>query len=387
MRQSIMPSDATSYEPIDAETPAPIFAVDRAIGDLRRGGTVVLTDAKGGASLVMSTEYANHRRLTALAEIKGGTVALVVTAQRAGALGHAAGSAPVITLPLSQPLDPALIHDLSDPTAPPADLAAEARDLTPAVPHARDAAAVTLTKLGSLLPAVLTKSLDDAGIADIDAWAHARDLVCVNVADIARHRDIAATTLNRVSSAKVPLADADDTTIVAFRPSDGGTEHLAMVIGEPNPETPTLVRLHSQCFTGDLLGSLRCDCGDQLRGAVRQIAAGGGGVILYLAQEGRGIGLVNKLRAYALQDQGLDTFEANEQLGFDADERHYLVAAEMLRQLGFRKIRLLTNNPEKIAALQRSSIDVVERVPHSFPSNGHNERYLATKAARGGHLI
>jgi len=382
-----MPSDTTSYEPIDAETPAPIFAVDHAIGDLRRGGTVVLTDAKGGASLVMSTEYANHRRLAGLAELNGGAVALVVTAQRARALGHAAGSAPVITLPLPEPLDPALIHDLSDPTAPPADLAAEARDLTPSVPHARDAAAVTLAKLGSLLPAVLTKGLDDAEIGDIDAWAHARDLVCVKLADIARHRDVAATTLNRVSAATVPLADAEDTTIVAFRPSDGGTEHLAMVIGEPDPETPTLVRLHSQCFTGDLLGSLRCDCGDQLRGAVRQIGEAGAGVILYLAQEGRGIGLVNKLRAYALQDQGLDTFEANEQLGFDADERHYLVAAEMLSQLGFRKVRLLTNNPEKIAALQRSGIEVVERVPHSFPSNNHNARYLATKAARGGHLI
>ena len=148
-----------------------------------------------------------------------------------------------------------------------------------------------------------------------------------------------------------------------------------------------MVRLHSQCFTGDLIGSLRCDCGDQLRGAVRQIGAAGAGIILYLAQEGRGIGLVNKLRAYTLQDQGLDTFEANEQLGFDADERHYLVAAEMLRQLGFSRIRLLTNNPEKIAALQRSGIDVVERVPHVFPANGHNARYLATKASRGGHLI
>lgn len=382
-----MPNDATSYEPIDAETPAPIFAVDRAIGDLRRGGIIVLRDEAGGASLVLSTEYANRKRLDALSGLEGGSVVLVVTAQRASALGHAAGSAPVIALPLPAPIDPALVHDLSDPTAPPADLEAEAKDLIPAVPQARDAGAVTLAKLGSLLPAVLTKTLDESGIDDIVSWSHERDLVCVHMSDIARHRDVAATTLNRVSAAHVPLADAEDTTIIAFRPSDGGTEHLAIVIGKPEPNASTLVRLHSQCFTGDLIGSLRCDCGDQLRGAVRQIAADGAGVILYLAQEGRGIGLVNKLRAYALQDQGLDTFEANEQLGFDADERHYLVAAEMLRQLGFRNVRLLTNNPEKIAALQRSGIDVVERVPHSFPSNGHNERYLATKAARGGHLI
>ena len=148
-----------------------------------------------------------------------------------------------------------------------------------------------------------------------------------------------------------------------------------------------LFRSHSECFTGDLLGSLRCDCGDQLRGAIREIAGAGAGVVLYLAQEGRGIGLVNKLRAYQLQDQGLDTFEANEQLGFDADERHYLVAAEMLRQLGFTRIRLMTNNPHKIESLGKAGIAVIERVAHAFPSNGHNQRYLATKATRAGHLL
>jgi GTP cyclohydrolase II len=148
-----------------------------------------------------------------------------------------------------------------------------------------------------------------------------------------------------------------------------------------------LTRLHSECFTGDLLGSLRCDCGDQLRGAIGEIARGGGGVLLYLAQEGRGIGLVNKLRAYQLQDSGFDTVDANEQLGFDADERVYLPAAEMLRQLRFLRVRLLTNNPEKVAALNRCGIAVAERVPHVFPANGHNERYLRTKATRSGHLL
>jgi GTP cyclohydrolase II len=147
------------------------------------------------------------------------------------------------------------------------------------------------------------------------------------------------------------------------------------------------VRLHSECFTGDLLGSLRCDCGDQLRGAIAEIARAGSGVLLYLAQEGRGIGLVNKLRAYQLQDDGFDTVDANEQLGFDADERVYLPAAEMLRQLGFERVRLLTNNPEKVAAMTRCGIGVVERVPHVFPANGHNERYLRTKATRSGHWL
>ncbi len=185
----------------------------------------------------------------------------------------------------------------------------------------------------------------------------------------------------------MPLRDAETTRIIAFRPSDGGLEHLAILIGDPDPATPVLTRLHSECFTGDLLGSLRCDCGDQLRGAIAEIARAGGGVLLYLAQEGRGIGLVNKLRAYELQDAGFDTVDANEQLGFDADERVYLPAAEMLRQLGFTRIRLLTNNPEKMAALTRCGITVVERVPHVFPANGHNERYLKTKATRSGHLL
>ena len=136
-----------------------------------------------------------------------------------------------------------------------------------------------------------------------------------------------------------------------------------------------------------MLASLRCDCGEQLQGAITTIADSGGGVLLYLAQEGRGIGLVNKLRAYQLQDAGFDTIDANEQLGFDADERVYLPAAEMLRQLGFSSVRLLTNNPDKVAALQRYGINVVERVPHVFPANGHNERYLRTKATRSGHLL
>ena len=183
----------------------------------------------------------------------------------------------------------------------------------------------------------------------------------------------------------MPLQGAEDARVHAFRPRDGGPEHLAIVIGQPDTSQPVLVRLHSECFTGDLLGSLRCDCGDQLRGAIQAIAQAGGGVLLYLAQEGRGIGLVNKLRAYRLQDAGVDTLDANIALGFDADERVYLPAAEMLRQLGIGEVRLLTNNPDKLAALAACGIPVRARVPHAFPSNGHNERYLATKAERFGH--
>ena len=212
-------------------------------------------------------------------------------------------------------------------------------------------------------------------------------MLAVSVHEIAEYRYAAARSLEAAGEARVPLEGAENTRVIAFRPSDGGLEHLAIIIGEPDREEPVLTRLHSECFTGDLLGSLRCDCGDQLRGAIRAIAEAGAGVLLYLAQEGRGIGLVSKLRAYQLQDRGADTIDANEQLGFDADERVYLPAAEMLRRLGLRRVRLLTNNPEKVAALTRCGIVVEERVPHAFPSNVHNNFYLATKATRFGHLF
>jgi GTP cyclohydrolase II len=244
--------------------------------------------------------------------------------------------------------------------------------------------ALTLAKLSRLLPAVLSVSVALDG-ADPEAWARDRDLIHLTGDDLAAEQAAAAADLHPVADARVPLEGAEDARVHAFRPRDGGPEHLAIVIGQPDTRQPVLVRLHSECFTGDLLGSLRCDCGDQLRGAIQAIAEAGGGVLLYLAQEGRGIGLVNKLRAYRLQDAGVDTLDANIALGFDADERVYQPAAEMLRQLGIGEVRLLTNNPDKQQALAACGIPVRARVPHAFPSNGHNERYLATKAERFGH--
>jgi GTP cyclohydrolase II len=235
------------------------------------------------------------------------------------------------------------------------------------------AAAVKLTKLAGLLPAaVIVKG--PAGRA-----------LNLSLNEIVDYETEAAAGLKVVARARVPLEGAEKTELVAFRAADGAPENYAIVIGEP--KDPVLTRLHSECFTGDLLGSLKCDCGPQLRGAIQTIAKSGGGVVLYLAQEGRGIGLINKLRAYHLQDQGYDTIEANERLGFEADERVYAVAARMLALLGFHKVRLLTNNPDKINALNIAGINVVERVPHTFPSNVHNEAYLRTKALKAGHLF
>jgi GTP cyclohydrolase II len=201
-----------------------------------------------------------------------------------------------------------------------------------------------------------------------------------------------AEALQLTVRATVPLEGAEQAELAAFRPQDGGPEHYAVIIGAKgapalSPPGPVLTRLHSECFTGDFLGSLKCDCGDQLRGAVQAIAKAGGGVLLYLAQEGRGIGLMNKLRAYRLQDEGFDTIEANQRLGFADDERLYDVAARMLKLLGYNKVRLLTNNPDKVRALEAAGIEVAERVPHTFPENAHNRDYLRVKAQKAGHLL
>ena len=194
-----------------------------------------------------------------------------------------------------------------------------------------------------------------------------------------------APTVDLVARAKLPVDGLPDTQIVAFRGTDDGQEHVALIVGAFGG-SPPLVRLHSECLTGDVFGSLKCDCGPQLKEALRIIGEAGGGVLLYLRQEGRGIGLANKLRAYALQDRGLDTVDANRRLGFGDDERDYSHAAAMLRALGIEQVRLLTNNPNKVAGLEAAGVHVAERVAHHMPANPHNADYLATKRKKSGHL-
>ena len=193
-------------------------------------------------------------------------------------------------------------------------------------------------------------------------------------------------TVDIVARAKLPLDDMPATQIVAFRAGDDGQEHVALLVGAFAGKPP-LVRLHSECLTGDVFGSLKCDCGPQLKEALRIIGREGGGILLYLRQEGRGIGLANKVRAYALQDRGVDTVDANQRLGFGDDERDYAHAAAMLRALGATEIRLLTNNPAKVGGLEAAGIRVAERVPHQMPANPHNADYLATKRRKSGHLL
>ena len=361
--------------------------VERAAGDFRRGAPVLIVDMEGESGLIVAAETVNDGTLQALMH-SFGAPSLILTHARASTLKIRLYTADVVSIPLKDSrasdvraiADPAT--DLDHPLKGPFEASREPIPATAA-------AAVHLAKLAGLLPAALlfriASNLRERLVLN-------EGLSEVSVSDIARFEDNTARTLALVVRAWVPLEGAEDTELVAFRPTDGGQEHYAILIGSKGsaqlaPPGPVLTRLHSECFTGDLLGSLKCDCGDQLRGAVQAIAKAGGGVLLYLAQEGRGIGLMNKLRAYRLQDEGFDTMEANQRLGFAADERLYDIAARMLRLLGYSKVKLMTNNPDKMRALEAAGIEVVERVPHSFPDNAHNRDYLRTKAEKGGHLL
>ena len=233
-------------------------------------------------------------------------------------------------------------------------------------------AALSLARSAGLLPALW---LLDSGTTPAPET--------IGLGDVARQA--IAPEMSIVARARLPLDDIAESQIIAFRASDDGQEHVALLIGAFGGKPP-LVRLHSECLTGDVFGSLKCDCGPQLKEALRLIGESGGGVLLYLRQEGRGIGLSNKLRAYALQDRGLDTVEANVRLGFDDDERDYTHAAAMLTVLGIEQVRLLTNNPAKVQGLEAAGVEVVERVAHQMPANPHNADYLAVKRKKSGHL-
>lgn len=371
--------------------PVSLLAVDRAVSELRRGRPVAVGGAGGIAILVQAAETVTPEALKEIRTVSHSPPVMAITARRAAVLGLAETVGKIVTLSAGGDLTAELINDIADPIAdnPLTESAKTVLTITVKETPTYDceSAAVALTKIARLLPAAVTAEIADPTADDLAAWTARHDLLLVDAGDIFQYDSTQARTLRAVSSARVPLTDTQDTRIIAFRPLDGGLEHLAIIIGEPEKGKPVLSRLHSECFTGDLLGSLRCDCGDQLQGAIKEISAAGAGILVYLAQEGRGIGLVNKLRAYELQDRGFDTIDANEQLGFDADERVYMPAAQILRLLGFDRVRLMTNNPGKVSALANCGIAVEERVSHTFPSNEHNETYLRTKAARSGHIF
>ena len=365
-------------------------SIGRAVADLRRGLAVALIDGSGAMAVARAAEDLTDPGLEELRDLAGGLAqshfAFVITARRAEVL-HVPPKGDAICLEISKDDKAVDLSVLADPVD---DLSYPVRGpfrRTDAPCPALTEAAVRLAKLARLLPAAVVVSVPADQAQDILLWVRNNDILSVQAADIKAFPEAEASSLTQVTSARVPLDGAENTRIVAFRPADGGIEHLAMIVGDPPRNQPVLARLHSECFTGDLLGSLKCDCGDQLRGALRLMDEAGGGVLLYLAQEGRGIGLINKLRAYSLQDQGFDTVDANERLGFESDERIFRPAARMLELLGFSTVKLMTNNPDKVEGLESAGITVSERVSHHFPPNPHNEFYLETKRRRSGHLL
>lgn len=341
----------------------------RAIDALRRGWPIRI-----GALALLPIETADAVRLAAFDAADNAPVLLsagrAVTLKLANQLEAAVPDAPVL-VDRAPWLDFAAATALADPQL---DLATPLKGPFRAIhlDHPQDAAAaLRLARIAGLLPAFFVLP-DGAGE------------VTITPADIDAHED--AIRLTIAARARLPVAHAEDAEIVAFRTPESPGEHVALVIGAPNGQPP-LIRLHSECLTGDALGSLKCDCGPQLDAAIRAIEASGWGILLYLRQEGRGIGLVNKLRAYALQDQGHDTVDANTRLGFAIDARDFGVAARMLALLGQHRVRLMTNNPAKVAGLEAAGISVTERVAHALPPNPHNARYLATKRDRTGHQL
>ena len=358
--------------------------VRHAILDARAGLPVVIFSPGVEPPLaILSAETSTEAGLTAFhAATLDEPPHLVLAPSRAQALQPAQPAlpeAPVVSFGLTPGLlNPEALQALADPTRPQPDTARAG--LAPTVSHPLAGAALALAKLGRLLPAMLVAPARTA-----------HGLLAVAAEDVLAYQAKATASLVRVAEAALPLAEAANARLIAFRPTDGGVEHVALLIGRPDDIAPgapaPLVRIHSECFTGDLLGSLRCDCGPQLHQAIQRMEAEGAGVLLYMAQEGRGIGLVNKLRAYALQDHGLDTLDANRALGWDADERNFAAAALMLRDLGITRVRLLTNNPGKVDALEAAGITVTGRLRHAIAANGVNDAYLETKARRFGHLL
>ena len=341
----------------------------RAIDALRRGWPVAI-----GGLAVLAIETADAVRLAAFDDRS--EAAVLISASRAATLKlanqrDAADPAQPVTIRREPWIDLGCARAIGDPAL---DLAVPLKGPFRAIDNAHPAeaaAALELARLAGILPAFFVRT------------GHVEVETRVAVGDIARYE--ATDELALVARARLPVAAAETAEIVALRNPDATAEHVALIIGAPNG-LPPLVRLHSECLTGDVLGSLKCDCGPQLDAALRLIADSGWGILLYLRQEGRGIGLINKLRAYQLQDQGYDTVDANLRLGFAVDARDFGVAARMLTLLQPR-IRLLTNNPGKVRSLEKAGIDVVERIAHDLPANPHNARYLATKRDRTGHQL
>ncbi len=397
---------------------SPFATVEEAIEDIRNGKFVVVVDdpdRENEGDLVIAAQFATPEAVNFMATHARGLICLCLTEERCDELGlppmtqrneARLGTAFTVSVEAREGVSTGIsaadrshtIQVAIDPGSSPHDLVQpghvfplRARDGGVLVRAGQTEASVDLARMAGLIPAgVVCEIMNEDGtmarVPDLVRYCERHGLKMVAVADMIEYRRRAENLVERAVAVRLPL-EYGDFQAVAFRETLSGKHHLALVLGDVEGTDGVLVRVHSECLTGDVFHSLRCDCGEQLDAALRAIAAEGRGVLLYMAQEGRGIGLLNKLKAYELQEQGLDTVDANLALGFAADERDWGIGNQILADLGLSTIRLLTNNPKKVSGLEAYGLKVVEQVPIEAPPNAENVHYLRTKRDRMGHRL
>ena len=366
--------------------------IERAISELRRGGRIVISDDNTGVSIVLfAAELIEEGTIDEISQATLSRPSIILSSNRASAIGIRINNQPCSIsvqrnwtetdiLSLCMPL-------IDHPKPKINGVISENNKIV--------SSCLLILRQARLLPAGLMSIISNVSFDDINHWSFKNDLININTNDIQFYETSNSNKLTMSVKAKVPISYTDNCEIVIFRPKDGGDEHFCLIFGKTRNVNNdinhdcnnTLVRIHSQCITGDILESLKCDCGQQLKESIKLMANADEGLLIYLAQEGRDIGLLNKLRAYSLQENGMDTVEANEALGFNDDERLYYPAKEILSQFKINKVRLITNNPKKVEHMLNLGISVTERVPIKIDANKHNKKYLETKSKKSGHFL
>ncbi len=361
--------------------------IERAISELRRGGKLVVSDNNAGISvLLFASELIENDTIKQLSDLALSRPNIIISKNRSKAIGIKNANGPCsilinnnwtlndilcLCMPLTGHKTPKIEGALTESN------------------NGIISSCILLLRQSRLLPAGLMTIISNVSVEQINKWAFNKNLINIDVSDIKSYEKIKANNLNIAVKAKVPISYTENCEIIIFRPKDGGNEHFCLVFGKNRSLTKNnaLLRIHSQCITGDVLDSLKCDCGQQLKESIKIMAEADEGVLIYLAQEGRDIGLLNKLRAYTLQENGLDTVEANEDLGFNDDERLYYPAKEILSQLNIKNVELITNNPKKVEHLKSLGINVTKRIPIKINPNKYNKKYLETKSKKSGHIL